>query len=247
MISPKPWRTESVLLCAALLLLSLSLGATAGHLIDHMRSPDSKMDAGFYRFLLSTITFQGSAFVLIGIFLSRHQMRWRDVLIGYSTTSGRALWLGLAAGLVVLPFALMLNSLSYQLMTLFNLQPEKQAAVAIVEKTVEPWKQVFFGIAAIGIAPFVEECLFRGILYPFLKQRMQPVLAVTITSVVFATIHANILTFLPLVFLALVLTAVYEKTDALLAPIMTHAFFNGVNFFMLIYQDELIRYLKRFT
>jgi membrane protease YdiL (CAAX protease family) len=244
MISPKPWRTESVLLCAALLLFFVSFGAIVGQLLPYLL-PSQVLD--FYKFLFGTFIVQGAAIALIGFFLSRHQMRWRDVLLPYSSDFGFALALGLVAGLAVLPFAFGLNKLSYNIMILLDLQPEKQAAVAIVEKTVEPWKHALFGVTAIGVAPFVEEFLFRGILYPFLKQRIQPLLAVTITSVIFATIHFNVLTFLPLVFFAFVLTAVYEKTDALLAPILAHAFFNAVNFFMLIYQDELVRYLKRFT
>ena len=42
-------------------------------------------------------------------------------------------------------------------MTHFQLPPEKQAAVMIVEKTVGLGKQVCFAVAAIALAPFVEE------------------------------------------------------------------------------------------
>jgi hypothetical protein len=40
----------------------------------------------------------------------------------------------------------------------------------------------------------------------------------------------NLVTFLPLAVLALVLTALYERTNNLLAPIMAHALFNALNF-----------------
>lgn len=245
MISEKPWRFEWVLWLAAVLMMSLAIGGIAGQYLPKYLPFLAQDDPGFFRFLVSTLSFQGSALVLIPLFLRLHQVCWRDFFLGPSHWVSRAVFLGVGASLVVLPAALVLNWFSYQLMTWFNLPPEKQAAVMIVEKTVGVGKQVCFGIAAIAIAPFVEEVLFRGILYPFLKPRLQMPLAVTFTSVLFAAIHANVMTFVPLVFLALVLTALYEKTDALLTPILAHAFFNAANFFMLLYQDPLIRYLEQ--
>jgi membrane protease YdiL (CAAX protease family) len=40
--------------------------------------------------------------------------------------------------------------------------------------------------------------------------------------------------FLPLTLLALALTWLYERTNNLLAPILAHSLFNGVNFLLFI-------------
>jgi membrane protease YdiL (CAAX protease family) len=61
-----------------------------------------------------------------------------------------------------------------------------------------------------------------------------PCYAVFSTSLLFGAVHLNAMTFFPLTFLALVLTWLYEKTDNLLAPILTHSLFNTANFFWLI-------------
>jgi membrane protease YdiL (CAAX protease family) len=45
----------------------------------------------------------------------------------------------------------------------------------------------------------------------------------------FASIHLNVVAFVPLVVLAVVLTVLYEKTGNLLAPISAHMAFNAVN------------------
>jgi membrane protease YdiL (CAAX protease family) len=50
------------------------------------------------------------------------------------------------------------------------------------------------------------------------------------TSLLFAAVHTNVVTFVPLVVLALVLTALYERTDNLLAPVAAHVLFNALNF-----------------
>jgi membrane protease YdiL (CAAX protease family) len=84
------------------------------------------------------------------------------------------------------------------------------------------------------MAPVCEEAIFRGILYPFLKQRFQPAFGLWMSSLLFATIHANAMTFVPLTMFALVLVWLYERTETLLAPILIHALFNAANFTLLV-------------
>jgi membrane protease YdiL (CAAX protease family) len=42
--------------------------------------------------------------------------------------------------------------------------------------------------------------------------------------------------FVPLLFMAVILTFLYETTENLLAPIVTHALFNATNFALLLRQ-----------
>jgi membrane protease YdiL (CAAX protease family) len=65
-------------------------------------------------------------------------------------------------------------------------------------------------------------------------RRGWPCCAVFSSSLLFGVVHLNTMTFVPLTFLALVLTWLYETTDNLLAPILTHSLFNTANFFWLI-------------
>jgi membrane protease YdiL (CAAX protease family) len=104
---------------------------------------------------------------------------------------------------------------------------------------------VCFGVAAIILAPAAEEALFRGILYSFLKQQGRPRLALFGTSLLFAASHVNMVTFVPLACFALFLVFVYEKTDTLLAPIVTHALFNAANFSFVVFESELTRMYHR--
>ena len=91
---------------------------------------------------------------------------------------------------------------------------------------------------AIVLAPVAEEFLFRGLLYPFIKQLGWPRLAWIGVSLLFALIHLNAPTFLPLFVFALVLTWLYERTDCLLAPIVTHSLFNSANLLILFTQPQ---------
>ena len=226
------------------LLTSISLGALLAQGLPRLLA-GGNVDEGFLRFLIGTLSIQGAALILIHHFLRWHEMRWRDILISPEQSVLKLLGLGLGIGLIVVPAALaLLNFISLELIKLVRLAPEPQTVVTVIEKTVEPGKRVWFAFAAVLLAPTVEETIFRGIMYPYLKKRFGGRMAVTATSVAFAAIHMNLAIFIPLVFLGFVLTWLYERTDSLLTPIATHAMFNATNFFMLIYQDELATWFR---
>jgi uncharacterized protein len=93
--------------------------------------------------------------------------------------------------------------------------------------------RIYFGVLAILLAPVAEELLFRGILYPAIKQAGFPRVALWGTALLFAATHHNLPTFLPLALLAIALALLYEKTNNLLAPIAAHSLFNMMNFLVL--------------
>ena len=95
-------------------------------------------------------------------------------------------------------------------------------------------------LMAVAVAPVAEETLFRGILYPAIKAAGYPRLALWGTSILFGASHVNLVTFLPLTFLALALTWLYEKTDNLTAPILAHSLFNTANFFQLVIERQAL-------
>jgi membrane protease YdiL (CAAX protease family) len=180
-------------------------------------------------------------------FLRRHEMTWRDILVSRQESVLKVVGIGLGIGVLAVPLTLILLNASVQIIKIFQLPPEKQTVVTVLENTVEPAKRVWFALAALVLAPTIEETFFRGIIYPYLKQRIGLWYAVSITSILFAAIHFNVVIFIPLVFLGFVLTWLYERTDSLLTPILTHAVFNATNFFMLVYQNDLPRWLHERT
>jgi len=69
-----------------------------------------------------------------------------------------------------------------------------------------------------------------------MKQNGYRKLALWGTSLFFAVVHANLALILPLTVLAVILTFLYETTNNLLSPIITHTLFNGLNYSFLIWQ-----------
>lgn len=234
MLTGKPWRAESVLLLAAGLMISIS-AAGLMLLLGQKYLPSALMtDTNYLQFLVSTAGFHGASFLLVHFFLRQHEVRWSEF---FGLKQGRpmsAILLGAVAGIGVLPFALGLNVVSGWLLNQIQVVPVEQQAVHILRSSQSLGQYICFGLAAMVLAPIVEEMLFRGILYSFLKQFGRPGMALWVSSLFFAIIHANVMTFIPLTFLGLILVWLYERSQCLLAPIAAHAAFNAANFAMLV-------------
>lgn len=99
----------------------------------------------------------------------------------------------------------------------------------IVRGTGTSTAWVIMGAAAV-LAPVAEESLFRGLLYPALrsslKVRHAALFSAVGTSALFALMHPNPPSWLPLFALAMVLTWIFERTNSLAAVIGAHALWN---------------------
>jgi membrane protease YdiL (CAAX protease family) len=89
-------------------------------------------------------------------------------------------------------------------------------------------------LMAIGLAPVVEEIIFRGCLYRFLKSQTTLLPAQILSGCIFSIMHANLMSFVPLVIVGVLLARIYEKSGNLLVPIWFHACFNSFSLLMLL-------------
>ena len=78
-------------------------------------------------------------------------------------------------------------------------------------------------------APVLEELLFRGVLFGGLTKIMPIWPAILLSGLVFAVIHINAATLIPLWFLGAAFAWLYVRTGTLLAPMAVHFTFNAVN------------------
>ncbi len=227
------------LFCFCLGLMMVGLLQKAG--LAAFRPPD-----GFGAVLLGTLGFQGAAWPLILFFLWQHQSGWREAFGFRGPQLPRALLLALLVVILLLPVALGLQQISAVALTKLGWHPEDQLAVTLLAGTKSWWLRVYLGVFAVVLAPVAEEFIFRGMLYPFVKQLGWPRLAWFGVSFAFALIHDDAATFVPLFVLALALTWLYEKTDNLLAPIAAHSLFNATNLVLLHFEEPANRFLQQF-
>jgi membrane protease YdiL (CAAX protease family) len=172
------------------------------------------------------------------VFLKFHSVNWREAFGLNNPKLPRSLLLG--AGVMVAAFPVVLVLQQFSIITLERLgwQPEDQRAVDLLVSTKSFWMRGYLVFFAVALAPVAEEFIFRGVLFPFVKQQGWPRLAWLGVSLLFALIHVNLPTLVPLFVLALVLTWLYDKTDCLLVPIAAHSLFNTANLVILFIQNR---------
>lgn len=237
MLSEKPWRPELVVRLIVGLFASMALGVIFVGGYETTVEP-SRKHRDLIIFIVGLFSFHGVGLVLVDVFLRQHRIGWKEAFGFDQPRVGRTIFMALIVGMLAIPIAWSLSTLSSKILEFFQMPVEAQQAVQVLQRAKgDSTMLLYHGLAAVFIAPFVEELVFRGILYPAIKQSGFHKLALWGTSIFFALIHGNVVIFVPLIVLAIFLTFLYETTNNLLAPILTHSFFNAVNYFILISQQ----------
>lgn len=243
MLTEKTWKPEFLLRLLSGFLLCIGLGGVLSVLIGG--GDAAKTEEGrFAALVLFSVTMHGGGLLLVAYFLRAHGLTWAEGFGFRTTPLAQAVLTGIAVALAFLPAAWLLGQVSALTMELLGTKPVAQQAVQLLQKTMSLEQKVFFGIIAVILAPLVEEIFFRGVLYTAVKQAGFPRAALWGSSLFFALTHANVMTFIPLTVLAMVLVWLYEKTGNLLSCIAAHAFFNLVNFVLLLNQSAIEQWLK---
>lgn len=228
----RPWNADNVISRLGGYLVCLYGGIALGAWAQKAGHP---IGPSIGQMIIAALSFQGAALVLIPHFLREQQLSWQEAF-GLGNNQRQAIMMGVILACVFVPLGIGLQWLSAEVMVHLphlQLKPQEQEAVQTLQMAVTWFPRLMLGVVTIVLAPAAEEMLFRGILYPVIKRAGYPRLALWGTALLFATIHLNLVTFVPLLVLALALTLLYERTDNLLGPITAHALFNGMNFVIL--------------
>jgi membrane protease YdiL (CAAX protease family) len=244
MLSAKPWRADAVIRFCTAQFACLCLGMMAIGLLQKIGVSGFKSPGDSGNVLLSTLCFQGATWMLIPIFLRQHRIGWREAFGLRGPELNRSLLLAVVFVIAILPVAWLLQNLSISALTRLGWPPADQTAVALMASAKSPWLEIYLGAFAVVLAPVAEEFIFRGMLFPVVRQLGYPRLAWFGVSALFAFIHFDLAIFLPLFTLALALTWLYEKTGNLLAPVAAHSLFNTANLIVLHFEDQLNRLLQ---
>jgi membrane protease YdiL (CAAX protease family) len=240
MVSEKSWSIEAVVRLFLGVVITLCCGMFLAGLLEKVTLGLSPDQVKYAQMVILIAFFQGAALIWIAVFLRQSNLSWRAAFGLRPSSRARAIAAGLAVGVMVLPFAWALQWLSEEAMEWLHINPVAQAAVTELQNArLSAPETILFGVLTVLLAPIAEEALFRGILYPTIKQAGHPRWALWATSVIFGIMHFNMASLAPLVFLAVVLTFLYESSDSLLTPIATHGMFNAANFFYLVYGDSI--------
>ncbi len=97
----------------------------------------------------------------------------------------------------------------------------------------QPAARLAIGIFAVVSAPFVEEVVYRGVLYPAIARRSGRIVAIVIVSALFLGVHVDqyggaVALLVPLGVLSVTLTTLRAYSGSLLPSFVLHLLFNAV-------------------
>ena len=117
---------------------------------------------------------------------------------------------------------------------LSGIKPSDQELVKCFSGDACPWSiRVILGTLVLFEAPLLEEPLFRGIMFRGFASAMPVWAAMALSGFLFALVHVNAASFLPLLFLGCAFAELYRRTGTMLAPMTAHALFNAANLALL--------------
>jgi membrane protease YdiL (CAAX protease family) len=237
MLSEKPWKLDGLIRFVMCLVMSISFMILLSGLVQHFTGakPDDNSPA---LLVINSLALDGSILFAAFIFLRFEHLTWSDAFGFGKRTFWHALMWG---GIIAVCFSLVgqeMNDLCARALESFHWHPQNEQAVETLRHATPGFNRVYLVFFSIIVAPFAEETLFRGILYPAIKQNGFPRTALWSTSFLFAAIHGNLPAFLPLTLLAIILTILYEKTNNLLSCIFAHSLFNVVGVVLVYYYNS---------
>lgn len=129
--------------------------------------------------------------------------------------------IGAAMILIVAP----INLIVQMLLT----EPRENPQITAIQPTGDTTlMMVTMIILTAVIVPIIEEVIFRGVIYRWLRRFSSMGMAIALSSLVFGMVHGITHLIPALTVLGLVLAWSYERTGSLWVPILIHGVFNGV-------------------
>ncbi len=159
-------------------------------------------------------------FSVVWIFMRLIRRPFSD--LGFVKPLKRYVVLGLIVGILLfVGIGLLGNVLTNLLGT-----PAPQSFAIAVKGVSYKWEFGLLTLLGGVIAPIKEEMLFRGLMYPPLRQALGKGKGMLLTGLFFAALHFDIVRFLPLFIGGVVLSWLYERSSSIWPTIVAHGTWN---------------------
>ena len=96
------------------------------------------------------------------------------------------------------------------------------------------WQWVLVGLVVVVCIPIVEEILYRGVLFGFIRRQGSTTGAIWISSVVFGIAHLDVSNSIGTGVLGLALAYMRVHTGSIYPAILTHMAFNAFGFTIMV-------------
>jgi hypothetical protein len=200
------------------LLAGLMIAAIAGRAGAAGRDDLLLLTVGLL--LFQTLAVLGSIYALV---IRKYGLSWAD--LGLRPVERR--WYVRAAGIAILllPVVALVNAAIPSLTD----EPFQNPQLYAVAPNGFSWTNLIVMLAMAGVvAPFSEEVAFRGLLFPWLRDRWGFWPGAIVSSLAFSVLHGVPVLIPALVVIGVVLSFVYQRSGSLWPAIVAHGVFNGI-------------------
>lgn len=169
------------------------------------------------------ITSAGAALMFAVVAVLAPRLLGFDLRTLFRPPRASELRLAAQAGVALWLISILVNVVN---VTLFG--PNPQALVVVFSKHEGAGAIALDMLAGAVVAPASEETLYRGILFAGLAQRYGFLPGAVVSAALFAVVH-GLGVVLPILALGIGLAWVYQRTQTLWAPILTHSLVNAIS------------------
>lgn len=231
--TPDDWRDTDVLLIT-IAIISLLLAGIAGYRLvaDSIRPQDIQHTEMTLRLsiavgILESVVIIGCVYFLG---LRRRKLPWS--VTGLCPTSAGWVVKGITLGVVAIP----LSGLITLIIQLSLGKSISNPQLPYLAPEGFSWFGVFSMVLLGGLAaPFAEELYFRGVLYPWLRQRWGIWVSAISSSLIFGLVHGEISIAGAAFALGIILAWSYEHSGSLWPPVLIHVINNSFKIFLLYF------------
>jgi len=185
--------------------------------------------------LTHTVLFHGVVALFVLGRLRHRGLSWRRAFGDAPSPLRRLFAQGVGGYLAAVPPVAALAVAAHLLLSAAGYPVSPQDVVTLFAGDEGPWwLRVYLAVLAVGIAPLVEEVLFRGVALPVVARWTSGGAAVCCVSVLFALVHFHVPAFAPLFGIGAALCVAYVATGTLVVPIVMHGAFNAVSLVLVV-------------
>ncbi len=218
----------------ALSLANLNSGSKPAQ--PHRLSPQADLISAVITFLFSALV--EGAFLIAPLYFARRTTPTADNkhrMVLNALGFRRFQWMSTLGIIVVLFIAFYLVNGFYQyVITVFHLNLQTNDQVILQQSKAAPLTTYATLIASVLVAPLCEEIFFRSFIFAGFLNRMPLVVAILLSSFLFAIAHADLGSFAVLFFIGLALAFVRWRTRSIWPGILLHLLNNGVGALVIV-------------
>lgn len=218
--TPPPWNIGTALVVVSLhlivwigLLFLLALLVRPGNL--------HPMQA----IIASTVTNLVSLFLVLGVFLlvqGKKPWAWRT--FGWRRPT-HSIWTVFPTLLYTLPLVWIATLITSRFA---DSDQGTNPIIGYLLGSDNPWLRFYLFVAAVVMAPLVEETLYRGVLFRALGAKLPFWGAAAISGVLFALVHGQLAAILPITVIGIALAFLVRRTESLWSSAVMHGVYNGL-------------------